>query len=144
MDHVVCLDAVSQELENLVNGNKSMIIRGADVNDLLYRSVNEGDKLYFITSADEGEVKAKATVSYVYTSGRLSVEESFETVIRNQDKLQLPDNQFYRLAGKKYLVLIGISDIEETEPFRIDRTGFIYPDDWLPVENINTVSISNR
>jgi len=68
------------------------------------------------------------------------VEESFETIIRNQDKLQLPDNQFDRLAGKKYLVLIGISDIEEIEPFRINRTGFTYHDDWFPIGNIDIVS----
>ena len=140
MDHVVCLDAGARELENLVNGNKSMILRGADVRDLPYGTVNEGDKLYFITSAGEGEVKARATVSNVFKSGKLSVEESFETIIRNQDKLQLPDNQFDRLAGKKYLVLIGISDIEEIEPFRINRTGFTYPDDWFPIGNIDIVS----
>lgn len=139
MDHIVCLDAGAQELENLVNGNKSMFIKGADVKDLLFGTVNEGDKLYFITSAGEVEVKAKATVSYVFISGRLSAEESFETVIRNQDKLQLPDSQFYRLAGKKYLILIGISEIEEIEPFRITKTGFTCPDDWLPIENIDSV-----
>jgi hypothetical protein len=140
MDHIVCMDAGAQELENLVNGNKSMILRGADVRDLPYGSVNEGDILYFVNSAGEGEVKARAVVSSVFNSGSLSVEESFETIIRNQDKLQLPDNQFDRLAGKKYLIFIGISDIEEIEPFRIDRTGFKYPDGWLPVGNIDFVS----
>jgi hypothetical protein len=111
MDHVVCFDAGAGELENLVNGNKSMIIRGSDIIDLPYGSVNEGDILYFISSV----------VSYVYNSEKLSVEESFETIIRNQDKLQLPDKQFEKLAGKKYLVLVGINDIEEIEPFRIER-----------------------
>ena len=140
MDHVVCLDAGTQELENLVNGNKSMILRGADVKDLLSGSVKEGDILYFISNSGEGVVKAKAIVSYVFNSGRLTLEESFETVIRNQDKLQLPDIQFYRLAGKKYLVLIGISDIEEIKPFTIDRNSFTYPDGWLPVGNINILT----
>jgi hypothetical protein len=140
MDHVVCLDAGARELENLINGNKSMILKGADVMDFPYGSVNEGDTLYFISSAGEGEVKARAFVTSVFNSERLSVEESFETIIRNQDKLQLPDNQFDRLAGKKYLVLIGISGIEEIKPFRIDRTRFTYPDDWLPVGNIEIVS----
>ena len=124
MDHVVCLDAGAKELENLINGNKSMIIRGSDERDFPYGSVNEGDILYFMSSIGDGEVKARGIVSYVYNSERLSVEESFETIIRNQDKLQLPDKQFERMAGKKYLVLIGIEDIEEIEPFRIDRTRF--------------------
>jgi hypothetical protein len=122
MDHVVCFDAGAGELENLVSGNKSMIIRGSDIMDLPYGSVNEGDILYFISNVGDGKVKAMGVVSYVYNSEKLSVEESFETIIRNQDKLQLPDKQFYRWAGKQYLVLIGINDIVEIEPFRIDRT----------------------
>jgi hypothetical protein len=143
MDHVVCLDAGANELENLVSGNKSMILRGADVNNFPYGSVNEGDTLYFISSTGEGEVKARGIVSYVFNSERLTVEESFETIIRNQDKLQLPDKQFEKWAGKRYLVLIGINYIEEIEPFRIDRTRFAIPDDWLPIGNIDIVSLNH-
>ena len=101
MDHVVCLDAGAKELENLINGNKSMIIRGSDERDLPYSSTKAGDILYFMSCFGDGEVKARGIVSYVYNSERLSVEASFETIIRNQDKLQLPDEQFERMAGEK-------------------------------------------
>ena len=137
MDHVVCLDAGAKELENLINGNKSMIIRGSDVGDLPYKSVKEGDILYFMSCIGDGEIKARGFVSYVYYSERLSVEASFETIIRNQDKLQLPDKQFERIAGKRYLVLVGMEEIEVIEPIRVDILKFTSPDDWLPVENIN-------
>ncbi len=90
-----------------------------------------------------GEVRARGTVSSVFNSEKLTVEESFETIIRNQDKLQLPDKQFERWAGKKYLVLIEIGDIQEIEPFSIDKTRFSFPDDWLPVGDINFVSVNN-
>lgn len=142
MDYVVCLDAGAHELENLVAGNKSMILRGADVRDLPYDSVNEGDMLYFINSTGDGEVKARGIVSSVFSSGKLTVEESFETIIRNQDKLQLPDKQFERWAGKKYLVLIEIEDIQEIEPFLINKSGFSCPDDWLPVGDIDIVALN--
>ena len=143
MDHVVCLDAAASELENLFNGNKSMILRGADVRDLPYGSVNNGDTLYFINSTGKGEVQARCIVSSVFKSEKLSLEESFETIIRHQDKLQLPDKQFERWAGKRYLILIGIIDIEEVEPFRIDRSRFACPDDWLPVGDIDIVAIDH-
>jgi hypothetical protein len=143
MDHVVCLDTGAKELENLVNGKKSMILRGADVADLPHGRVNEGDILYFISNNGEGEVKARGVVSTVFNSGRLSREESFETIIRNQDKLQLPDNEFDKWAGKKYLVLIGIYNITEIEPFRIDISMFKYPDGWFPVGNIEVVAMNH-
>ena len=143
MDHIVCLDAGAQELENLINGNKSMIHRGADVRDLSYGSVYEGDTLYFITSTGEGEVRARGIVTSVFNSEKLTVEESFETIIRNQDKLQLPDKQFDRWAGKRYLVLIGIEEIREIEPFKINRTEITSPADWLPVGDIDMAAINN-
>ena len=136
MDHVVYLDAKANELENLVKGNKSMIIRGASGRKLPHGRVIEGDILYFINNNGEGEVKARGIVSYVLNSDKLSEEESFETIIRNQDKLQLPDEQFEKWAGKRYLVLIGLDDIEEVKPFRIDKRNFTNMDDWLPVGKI--------
>jgi len=137
MDHVVYLDAKSKELENLVKGQKSMIIRGAAGRKIPHGKVKEGDVLYFINNNGEGKVKAKGVVSSVLNSEKLSVEESFETIIRHQDKLQLPDRQFEKWAGKRYLVLVGIDEIKEIEPFRIDKSQFTNMDDWLPVGTIN-------
>jgi hypothetical protein len=136
MDHVVYLDAESKELENLIKGNKSMIIRGAAGRKIPHGHVNEGDILYFINNNGEGKIKARGVVSSVISSDKLSIEESFKTIINYQDKLQLPDKQFSKLAGKQYLVLIDLNDIHEIEPFSIDKSIFTNLDDWLPVGRI--------
>jgi hypothetical protein len=139
MDHVVYLDWSSRELENLVKGNKSMIIRGASGRKLPYGRVNEGDVLYFINNNGEGEIKARGLVSSVLNTEKLSVEESFETVINHQDRLQLPDKQFEHIAGKRYLVLIGVTEIIPVQPFRIDKSSFPNTDDWIAVGSISAV-----
>ena len=54
MDHIVYLDAKAKELENLVKGNKSMIIRGANGRKIPYGRVNEGDILYFVNNNGMG------------------------------------------------------------------------------------------
>jgi hypothetical protein len=136
MDHVVYLDAKAKEMENLMMGNKSMIIRGASGRKIPYGMVTEGDILYFINNNGEGKIRARGVVSDVHSSDKLSVEESFETIIRHQDRLQLPDKQFEKLAGKRYLVLVGLQCIEPVEPFYIDKSEFINMDDWLPVGKI--------
>ena len=141
MDHIVYVDTKAREMEDLVNGIKSMIIRGASGRKFPHGIVNEGDILYFVNNNGEGEVKARGAVSSVLNSEKLTVEESFETIIRHQDKLQLPDKQFEKIAGKRYLVLIGLNEIEEVKPFRIDKTSFINMDDWIPVGKIDTVAI---
>lgn len=141
MDHLVYLDAKAKELDNLIKGNKSMIIRGAAGRKLPHGRVREGDILYFINNNGEAEVTARGIVSSVFNSEKLSVEESFETVIRNQDKLQLPDKQFQRWAGKRYLVLVGLHDIETVDPFRVDKSPYSNMDDWLAVGNIKMITI---
>jgi hypothetical protein len=141
MDHIVYVDTRAREMEDLVMGIKSMIIRGASGRKLPHGRVNEGDILYFVNNNGECEVKARGVVSSVLNTEKLTVEESFETIIRHQDKLQLPDKQFEKIAGKRYLVLIGLNEIEEVKPFRIDKTSFINMDDWIPVGKIDTVAI---
>jgi hypothetical protein len=136
MDHIVYLDWRSGELESLVNGNKSMIIRGATGRKLPYGRVNEGDVLYFVSNNGEGKIKAKGIVSSVINSEKLSVEESFETIIKHQDRLQLPDKQFEQIAGKRYLVLIGLTEVMTVKPFRFDKSAWANTDDWIAVGNI--------
>jgi len=62
VDHVVYLDAKAKELDLLIAGKKSMIIRGATGWKLTYVHVNEEDVLYFINNNAEGKVRAKTIV----------------------------------------------------------------------------------
>lgn len=139
MDHVVYLDAKANEFEKLLNGSKFMIIRGATGRKIPYGRVNPEDVLYFINNNAEGKVKAKAQVISVFNSDKMSVEESNQLLKNNQDKLQLTDKQFRKWAGKRYIVLIEVANIEELSPFPINKGNFSNMDDWLPVENISSV-----
>lgn len=136
MDHVVYLDAKSNELEKLLDETKTMIIRGAAGRKLPYGRVNSEDVLYFINNNGEGKIKASALVKDVYNSEKMSTEESIALVEKNQDKLQLTDKQFKRWAGKRYLVLIEVENIQIVKPFGVDKTNYSNMDDWLPVEDI--------
>lgn len=139
MDHVVYLDAKANEFEKLINGSKSMIIRGATGRKLPYGRVNEGDVLYFINNNSEGVVKAKAIVDSVFNSDKMTTEESVALVKKHQDKLNLSESQFKKWAGKRYIVLIGLKKIEEIKSFAIDKSNYGNMDDWLPVEKISSV-----
>ncbi len=139
LDHVVYLDSKSNEMENLLNGKKTMIIRGATGRKLPYGRVNKGDILYFINNNAEGNVKAKATVSSVFNSDKMSEEESISLVKNNQKVLQLTDKQFQKWGGKRYIVLIGVLNVEEIDSFIIDKSNYGNMDDWLPVGNIESV-----
>ena len=100
MDHVAYLDAKAKEIDLLIAGKKSMIIRGATGRKMPYGRVNAGDVLYFINNNAEGVVRAKASVTGVFNSEKMTKEELARLVESNQDKLQLTPQQFKRWAGK--------------------------------------------
>lgn len=140
MDHVVYLDAEAKELDNLLSGKKTMIIRGAAGRKVPYGQVKKGDVLYFINNNAEGIIKARAQVSYVINSDKMDKDTSIKLVKNNQNKIQLTEKQFERWAGKRYIVLIEIKNIEEITPFRFNRDDFKNRmDDWLTVEKIEIV-----
>ncbi|MFC1554453.1 hypothetical protein ACFL7D_07460 [candidate division KSB1 bacterium] len=141
MDHVVYLDTAAKEMENLLSEKKTMIIRGAAGRKMPYGRVAEGDILYFINNNAEAKIRAKALVESVFNSGKMSKDESVTLVEKNQHELQLTAKQIKRWAGKRYLVLISVTDFEEIEPFRFDKSDFKNMDDWLLVENIEKVKI---
>ena len=140
-DHVVYLDVKAKELEKIIDGSKTMIIRGATGRKLPYGRVNPEDTLYFINNNAEGSIKAKAIVETVYNSEKLTEVESITLVNNNQNRLQLTDTQFKKWASKRYIVLIGIKNIEPISPFPIDKSKFGNMDDWLAVENIQNIKI---
>ena len=140
MDHVVYLDAKSNELENLLSSKKSMIIRGATGRKVPYGKVNMGDILYFINNNAEGEIRAKGIVASVFNSEKMTKDESMALVKKNQDKLKLTAKQFQKWAGKRYIVLIEIKNSKKIQHFQFNRDAFKNKmDDWLPVEDIEKV-----
>lgn len=141
MDHVVYVDARANEMERLLNGSKSMLIRGAAGRKMPHGRVQQGDTLYFINNNAEGLVKAKAVVRSAFSSEKLSEEESFKLIESRQDKLQLNEAQIKHWAGKRYLVLLEVEQVTPLEPFAIDKSGYSNMDDWLPVEDIQKVKL---
>lgn len=139
MDHVVYLDAKAKEMEKLLGGKKTMIIRGAAGRKMPYGKVNVGDVLYFINNNAEGLIKANASVKSVFNSEKMSKVKSSKFLVGFQDKLQLTKTQFNRWAGKRYIVLIEVDEVESVEPFPIDKSDYGNMDDWLPVENIESI-----
>ena len=138
MDYIVFLDKEAGELRDLLYGDKSMIIRGDTGRMAPYGAVGTGDVLYFINNDGEGIVKAKGEAVSVFISENLSRrEELVDLILRNQSKLQLNLAQLKEWAGKKYIMLIEVTNVENVAPFRVDVRSQQPVNDWLSVVNIN-------
>lgn len=142
MDHIVYVDAKSGEMEQLLNGEKTMIVRGAAGRKIPYDRIESGDRLFFTRNNGEGLILASAFAKQVTQFGPLSRELSFEILEKHQSMLNLSTVQFNRWGGKRYLVLIEIDSLQEVQPFKFNRSAFNNMDDWLPVGNIETVKVT--
>jgi len=139
MDHLVCVDTEAKELERLLAGHKTIIIRGSDEKTTPYGEVSEGDTLYFIATGRDGVVRAKAFVKNVLNSQKLDEKESMELINRHLMELMLTEKQLDRYYNKPYLVLVRISGVSRLQPFMIELGISEKMVDWLVIEDIDKI-----
>lgn len=137
MEHLVYCDKKAKVLGKILDGSKTMIIRGAAGRKLPHGRVFANETLYFIENNGDGLIKAKARVKSVFNSEKMTEDESKAVVEKNQDKLNLTPDQMKRWAGKKVLCLIEIEDVVEISPLSLDHQKNM--DDWITVENISSI-----
>jgi hypothetical protein len=144
MDHVVYVDANAKELNKLILGTRTMIVRGVmEEEEVPYGRVTPGDTLYFVYS-DDRLVCAQATVKDVLSSDRLTHKTSAELLRAYENQLQLTKRETKRWTDRRYLVLIAVENVTPVTPFAIDRSNYGHLDNWLPVAQIQKVIISRQ
>jgi hypothetical protein len=139
MDHLVCVDTEAKELERLLAGHKTIIIRGSDEKTTPYGEVSEGDTLYFITTKREGVVRAKASVKSVLNSQKLDEKDSIDLINRHLMELMLTEKQLDRYYGKPHLVFIRIGDVTRIQPLMIEFSVIEKMTDWLVIDDIDKI-----
>lgn len=137
MVHLVYCDDKEKVLEKILNGEKTMIVRGAAGRKIPHSRVFEGEVLYFMKKGSK-KITAKAVVSDVQNPVKLTAEEIIQTLEKNQSRLNLSDKQKERWH-KKCLCLVGFKDVKEIEPLDFDHQGNM--DDWLIIDKIEDVVV---
>ena len=137
MVHLVYCDDKEKVLEKIIEGSKTMIVRGAAGRKIPHSRVFENEILYFMKKGT-GLISAMATVSSVQNYVKLPEEEIIKTLQNNQNKLNLSEKQMTRWH-KKCLCLVEFKDVKEITPLEFDHQGNM--DDWLIIEKIEDVVV---
>ena len=137
MVHVVYCDDKEKVLEKILNGSKTMVVRGASGRKIPHSRVFAGESLFFMKKGT-GKISAKATVKSVQNFVKLSEDEIVKTLDENQQKLNLSQKQKERWH-KKCLCLIEFEGVEAIEPMDFDHQGNM--DDWLIIGRIEDVVV---
>lgn len=103
-EHLVYLDNEGKELEKMINGKKSMIIRGAaGKKSPLGGRAKEGDILYFVEKGGNMEVTHRGVLNKVVEKYKMSPEESTVFIKSFDKELNLSEKQKSRWYGKSVL-----------------------------------------
>lgn len=139
MEHLVYCDDKEKVLEKIMDGTKTMIVRGAAGRKIPHSRVFEGEKLYFMKKGSKS-ISARAAVKSVQNYVKLSEEAIDEALESNQDRLNLSEKQKKRWH-KKCLCLVEFENVEAIEPLAFDHQGNM--DDWLILEKIEDVVVGS-
>lgn len=139
MVHLVYCDNTGKKgekvLDKILNGTKTMVVRGAAGRKIPHSRVFQGETLYFMEKGS-ALISATATVKSVQNYVKLSNDEIIKVLSDNQSKLNLSEKQKERWH-KKYLCLIEFENVTEITPLQFEHQGNM--DDWLILEKIEDV-----
>lgn len=139
MIHVVYCDDKAKVLEKILDGSKTMVVRGAAGRKIPHSRVCEGEKLYFMKKGSK-QITATATVSDVQNFVKLADDAIVSVLDKNQNRLNLTEKQRERWH-KKCLCLVGFKDVQAIGPLSFDHQGNM--DDWLIIEKIEDVLVGS-
>lgn len=139
MVHLVYCDNTGKkgekELDKILNGTKTMVLRGAAGRKIPHSRVFEGETLYFMEKGSM-QIHTKAIVTKVQNYVKLTDDEINDIMEVNQSKLQFTDKQKLRWH-KKCLCLVAFDQVTSIDPLPFDHQGNM--DDWLIIEKIEDV-----
>lgn len=139
MVHLVYCDDKEKVLEQIVDGSKMMVVRGAAGRKIPHSRVFEGETLYFMKKGQK-KITAQATVKAVQNYVKLSEEEIIKALADNQEKLNLSEKQKERWH-KKCLCFVEFENVQSIEPLDFDHQGNM--DDWLILDRIEDVVVGS-
>lgn len=141
MVHLVYCDNVGKKgqkvLDKIINGTKTMVVRGAAGRKIPHSRVFVDEMLYFMEKGTT-KITACAKVTSVQNYVKLTETEITEILEKNQSKLNLSEKQKNRWH-KKCLCLVEFSDIKTMTPLEFEHQGNM--DDWLIIEKIEDVVV---
>lgn len=142
MVHLIYCDNVGKSgehvIDKIIDGRKTMVVRGAAGRKIPHSRVAPGEILYFMEKGT-ASISARAKVKTVQNFVKLAEDEITSTLAENQSKLNLTLKQQERWH-KKCLCLVEFVDVETIEPpLEFEHQGNM--DDWLIIEKIDDVVV---
>jgi hypothetical protein len=140
MNHLVFLAAQAGELEKILSGVKSLVLKEIDPEQPEAKPVQPGDSLYFLRNNDECTVRVEATVVRVWPCED-GQDEGLSHILKElQTKLQLNEDQYNYWSARKQATFIEFEAAHKIPELNIAPGRITDRTRWIAFEQIHEVA----
>lgn len=140
MNYLVYLDSMAGELEKILSGVKTMLLKEFDPAQTTAHPVNPGDNLYFLRDEDDCALRVKATVVRVLCIITCLNEDLSHTLEEMQPRLQLTEAQYNHWSTKQQLLLVEFGSAQKIDLIHVASQTIMDRLGWTAFEDINHIS----
>jgi len=140
MNYLVFLDAQAGELEKILSGVKSMIVKEFDPARPTDQTIRPDDSLYFLRNEDECVLRVKATVLRVLNFTN-HMEDDLPHILKElQPRLQLTEDQYNYWSEKQQLLLVEFGSAQKISVVNVAADELADRSDWIAFEAFGLVT----
>jgi hypothetical protein len=136
MNYLVFLDPDAGELEKILSGVKSMILREIDPALPPIQTVKPGDSLYFLRKNGDLSLQVRATVISVLPSKNSPGEDLSHTLKELQPRLQLTEDQYNYWSAEKQLELVEFDSAHKIDVIHVASRKITDRSEWIAFEEL--------
>lgn len=140
MNHLVFLDTQAGELEKILSGTKSMVVKEFDPARSAGQPVSPGDSLYFLRNNDECALRVKATVVRVLFYTNDVDQDLSHTLKEMQPRLQLTEDQYNHWSAKQQILLVEFASAHKIGVIHVAPNKVTDRSDWIAFEAFSLIT----
>lgn len=140
MNHLVFLDAQAGELEKIVSGTKSMVLKELDPSRPAGQAIRRGDNLYFLRSREDCALRVRAAVVRVFNFSNQPGEDQSHFLKEMQPRLLLTEDQYNRWSAKQAVLLVEFEAATKIPVIEISREKVKDRSDWIAFEEFSCIT----
>jgi hypothetical protein len=131
MNHLVYLDTRAGELEKILSGVKTMLVKEFDPPGIAMPLVNPGDSLYFLKNEDECALRVKASVVRVLSFTKYMDGDLSHTLKEMQPRLQLTEDQYNYWSAKQQVLLVEFNNAHKIDVMHVAPNKITDRSNWI-------------
>ena len=140
MNHLVFLDSSAGELEKILSGVKTMVVKEFDPAQISAHPINPGDSLYFLRNKNDRSLRVQASIVRVlFFTNRLD-EDVSHTLKEMQPRLQFTEEQYNYWSAKQQVLLVEFESAHKISGIHIAPNRIADTSDWIAFEELSRIT----